>query len=423
MRIFAQVQVAPNLARHWREVHAQCFRPRRLLLLRCGNPIVIRELTNSGLQLERLAVSPYGHCRVAVGGGGCNQTRQVAQVSDVLPIERQNDVALLKAGSRTRAVRCNDGHESALLAVQAEARRDRRCHLLNLYSKPAAADLAVLLELDRDCLRNVGRYGKANADASPVWGIDRSVDANHFAFEIEGWPAGIAAIDRRVDLQNVVDRTRMDIAPRGRNIPGGHRPAKAERVSDRHYPIADLSRAAVAEGYVGQRLVRCDLQNSDVSLRVPADDLRRVFALVRQSYFHFAVATDYVTIGHHVAGRINNEAGTECNTLGAASRSLWKHVPLAARPLLLEKAAQKLVKRRVGKSRGGGQFRLFSCRVRIGTARHRYIYNRGRDLPDQWRKALVLDQCNRRRHRRRRRLRCLRRAPRSGRVFGPDEGR
>src|SRR5207245_2105685 len=127
--------------------------------------VVIRELYGSGMRLERLAVSPYGHGRVAVGGGGCNQTRQVAQVSDVLPIERPNDVALLKAGSRTRAVRRNDGHESALLAVQAEARRDRRCHLLDLYPKPAAADLAVLLELGRDCLRSVGRHRKADADA------------------------------------------------------------------------------------------------------------------------------------------------------------------------------------------------------------------------------------------------------------------
>ena len=126
---------------------------------------------------------------MAVGGGGCNQTRQVAQVSDVLPIERQNDVALLKAGSRTRAVRRNDGHESALLAVQAEARRDRRCHLLDLYSKPAAADLAVLLELGRDCLRNVGRHRKADADASAVRGIDRRINADYVAFEIECRPA------------------------------------------------------------------------------------------------------------------------------------------------------------------------------------------------------------------------------------------
>src|SRR5262249_47899997 len=159
---------------------------RRLLLFRCGDPIVIREFSNSGLQLKRLAVSPYGHCRVAVGGGGCNQTRQVAQVSDVLSIEGQNDVALLEAGSRTRTVRGNNSHESALLAVQAEARRDRRCHLLDLYSKPAAADLAVLLELGCDCLRNVGRYRKADADASAVRGIDRRVDADHLAFEIEG---------------------------------------------------------------------------------------------------------------------------------------------------------------------------------------------------------------------------------------------
>ena len=96
---------------------------------------------------------------------------------------------MLEAGSRARAFRCNDGHESALLAVQAEARRDRRCHLLDLYSKPAAADLAVLLELGRDCLRNVGRHRKADADASAVRGIDRRINADYVAFEIECRPA------------------------------------------------------------------------------------------------------------------------------------------------------------------------------------------------------------------------------------------
>src|SRR5215831_14932539 len=179
MHILAKVQIAPKLARQCREVQAQCFRPRRLLLLRCGKPIAIRELSDAGLQLERLAVSPYAHCRVAVGSGCCNQTRRIAQVSDLLPIEGQNDVALLKAGSCTRAVRRNDRHESALLAAQAEARRDCRCHLLDLYPEPAAPDLAVLLELGRDCLRNVGWYCKADADASAVRRIDRRINADH----------------------------------------------------------------------------------------------------------------------------------------------------------------------------------------------------------------------------------------------------
>jgi hypothetical protein len=64
---------------------------------------------------------------------------------------------------------------------------------------------------------------------------------------------------------------------------------------------------------------------------------------------------------------------------------------LAPRALLLEKAAQKLIERRIGGSRRGGQFGLFGHDSGIGPARYRDIYDRGRDLLDQGRKALVLD--------------------------------
>src|SRR5438270_14038233 len=98
-----------------------------------------------------------------------------------------------------------------------------------------------------------------------------------------------------------------------------------------------------------------------------------------------------MTIGYDVTGGINNETGTERNTLGRVSRPLRKEMSLAAGALLLKKAAQKLVERGVGKSRRGRQFRLFGHGSGIGPARQRYIYQRGGDFFDQGRKALVQD--------------------------------
>ena len=43
--------------------------------------------------------------------------------------------------------------------------------------------------------------------------------------------------------------------------------------------------------------------------------------------------------GHDVTGWINNETRTERDTLRGASRNLWEQLPLAAWPLLFEKAA------------------------------------------------------------------------------------
>jgi len=104
MHIFAEVQVASKFARQRREVHAQMLPPAPVVPHPLRRPDRYPRALQHGLQLERLAVSPYGHCRVAVGSGGCNQPRQVAQVKDVLSIEGLNDVTLLKAGFGTRAV-------------------------------------------------------------------------------------------------------------------------------------------------------------------------------------------------------------------------------------------------------------------------------------------------------------------------------
>ena len=75
-----------------------------------------------------------------------------------------------------------------------------------------------------------------------------------------------------------------------------------------------------------------------------------VLAVVLQGDFDLAGIADHVAVGHDVAGRIDDKAGTERDPLGLASRHLRKEVPLAVRVLLIEEAAQEFVERRVGKA-------------------------------------------------------------------------
>ena len=135
-------------------------------------------------------------------------------------VERQDHVALLQAGLRARAVRRDDGDQRAVLALQAEAGGDGRRHLLDLHAEPAAADLAVLFELRDDGLGDIRRHRETDPDAAAVGRIDRGVDADHLAVEVEGRPAGIAAVDRRVDLQEIVELAGVDVAAARRNDAG-----------------------------------------------------------------------------------------------------------------------------------------------------------------------------------------------------------
>ena len=91
-------------------------------------------------------------------------------------------------------------------------------------------------------LRDLRRNGEADADAAAGRREDRGVDADDLALRVEGRAARIAAVDRRVDLQEVVIGTGADVAAARRDDAGGHRAAEAEGIADRDHPIADARR-------------------------------------------------------------------------------------------------------------------------------------------------------------------------------------
>src|SRR5438067_9131055 len=225
--------------------------------------------------------------------------------ADRLLIDRQDDIAARQP-------------QRAVLSLQAEARGDGRRHLLDLDAEPAAADLAVLLELRDDGLRDVGRHRKADADAAAIRRVDRGVDADDLALQVESRAAGIAAVDRRVDLQEIVKLAGMDVPPARRDDAGRYRATEPERIADRDDPIANLRRVAVAKTDIRQRLVGLDLQDRDVGARVAADNLRGVLGVVLQGDGDLCGFTDDVIVGHDGAGRVDDEARAERDAAGAA---------------------------------------------------------------------------------------------------------
>src|SRR5260221_6688892 len=193
---------------------ARSLRTGWLLLAIVGRDLllVVRHLTDIGLKLLVAATAQDGDVDLAIDRCFSDQSRQIVELVDLMPIELDDDIALLDAGTRRRAV-CRDiGNERPALAGQAEAAGDFRRHLLDLNAKPAAVDLAVLAQLRDHSLGEVRGDGEADADAAAIRRVDRRVDADHLTLLGEGRATGVAAIDRGVELQEMVERTRMTSA-------------------------------------------------------------------------------------------------------------------------------------------------------------------------------------------------------------------
>src|SRR5262249_45469165 len=163
---------------------------------------------------------------------GTDLASEVAGILDRIAIDRGDHITRGNAGlgGRTVGLRLSDQRTEGVLEAEAfsDVGRDR----LDLDADPAAADDALLLELVDDALHGVGRDGEGDADRAARRREDRSVDADHRAVDVERRAAGIAAVHRRVDLDEVVIGTGADVAAARRDDAGGHGAAEAERIAD-----------------------------------------------------------------------------------------------------------------------------------------------------------------------------------------------
>src|SRR5690606_37925045 len=131
------------------------------------------------------------------------------------------------------------GDERALFLIKTEGLGDVLVYGLDMYAEPSALDGAILDEFLHHVLGDRGRDGEGDADIAARGREDRRVYADHYAGQVEGRAAGVAAIDRRVDLQEIIVGSGADVATACRNDAGCHRTAEAEGIADGDDPIAD----------------------------------------------------------------------------------------------------------------------------------------------------------------------------------------
>ena len=108
--------------------------------------LLVRELAE--LQIDRLllAVTDNAQNHCFVRSQRRDLAREIARVLDLNGIDAGYDVAGFQPGLCSRATSLRIRDERTCRSLQTEALGDFPCHRLDLNSKPAARDLATLLE-------------------------------------------------------------------------------------------------------------------------------------------------------------------------------------------------------------------------------------------------------------------------------------
>ena len=204
------------------------------------------------------------------------------------------------------------GDQRTARVLEAEGLGDSPVDVLDPHAEPAPRDLAGLHQAVDHGLRQVGGDREADADVGAGGREDGGVDAQHPAVEREARTARVAAVDGGVDLEEVVVGAVVDVTAARRDDAGGDRRAEAERVADRHHPVADAGPVAVRplDGREGSPSL-LDLEQRQVGLGIAADQLRRVVALVAERDRDLVGVGDDVVVGHHEAARVDDEARAE----------------------------------------------------------------------------------------------------------------
>ena len=188
----------------------------------------------------------------------------------------EQDVSRANAAVVRGAAAHNAGDQRTVGAGQAEGFGDLRRDLLGFDADPAARDASALDDLLHHAFR--GRHGNREADAERAARarVDRGIDADQVAGRIGQRPAGIAGIDRRVGLDEILEGVDSQLcAPQRRDDAHRHALADAERVADRQHDVADANVFHASERDRGKARIlprrRADPEDREIGFGIGAD--------------------------------------------------------------------------------------------------------------------------------------------------------
>ena len=225
---------------------------------------------------------------------------------------------------------------------------------------------------DDDALDHVDGNGEADPHAAAGTRIDRRIDADQLAVEIDQRAAGIAGIDGGVGLDEEAVVADSDLRARKRgNYALSDRLADGERVADGDDKVTDFERVRIAKLEHREIPAALEPEHREIRSRIAQHNLRLELALVGKRDFHLGHALDHVVVGDDETRGVDDHAG--------AQRLLH---PLVLASLAAEETAEdRIVEQRIarhGLDAGG---------VDVHHRRRRLLYHR-REREPHLRRAL-----------------------------------
>ena len=204
---------------------------------------------------------------------------QIVAVLDRAAVDGGDDVARLEPALVGWAAGLNFLHQHAVLeAVDAIDGAGQSLVRNWMPMEPRVTLWLGLIEIVVDRDHGVRRHGEADALVAGRLRVDGRVDADYFAVHVQQRAAGVAGIDGRVGLDEVLElaaRAGLDGAVLGGDDAGGHGLRQRKRAADGFNPVAHLRVVGVAQLHGGQGGVGIDLDHGQIGCLVDADDARR----------------------------------------------------------------------------------------------------------------------------------------------------
>ena len=152
-------------------------------------------------------------------------------------------------------------------------------------------------------------------------GKDRAVDADEVARRVDERAAGVAGIDRRIGLDEVLEAIDAEmVAPERADDAHRDGVAEAERIADREHDVADLQMLHRAERD-GRQVFAVGLEHGEIRFGIDAAHMRMQLASIGQYELDIVGAFDDVVIREHVAFGRDDDAGAEARGAAGAPRS------------------------------------------------------------------------------------------------------
>src|SRR6185437_16240190 len=260
------------------------------------------------VELAVTALIVEGERRAGLAGGDTGVRALGGGYRDA--IDREQQVPRPEPGLLPGTAHVQIGDDDAPVG-QPELLRLRVGNILGHYPDPAADHASVLDDVVQHAADHIDRDRKTDSFDPEALGDHGGVDADQGAARVDQRPAGVAEIDGRIGLDEILERRDPELAPGcGADDAMSHGLRKTERIADGEDDVADPKLIGTAESD-DRKIRQVDLEHCEIGVRIDADDLRGCDASVRELHADVAGVGNHMVVRHDVTALVDNDAGAE----------------------------------------------------------------------------------------------------------------